>query len=62
MRQLGLDEMQAQLTEMQRGYFNLRLRHATKELENSATLRAERRAIAQVKTLIREKQIAAARS
>lgn len=62
LRQLSLDELQAQMAEMKRGYFNLRLRHATKELENNASLRAERRAIAQVMTLIREKELAAGRA
>jgi large subunit ribosomal protein L29 len=56
LRELPLPELEAQLDELKRSYFNLRLRHATKELENTAGLMAERRAIAKLKTLIKEKQ------
>lgn len=60
MRNLSAEELQAQLDDLKRSYFNLRLQHATKELKNTAGLRAERRAIAQVETLLHEKNKAAA--
>ena len=56
LRKLSLEELEAQLDELKRSYFNLRLRHATKELENTANLRTERRAIATLKSLIHEKR------
>jgi large subunit ribosomal protein L29 len=56
LRALSVEELEAQLEELKRSYFNLRLRHATKELENTSVIRAERRAIAQVSTLIATKR------
>lgn len=61
LRQLSLEELRAQLNELKRNYFHLRLKHATRENNDTAALRAERRSIARVLTLIREKELAAGR-
>jgi len=42
--------------------FNLKFQHATGQLENTARLPQVRRDLARVKTLLREKEIAAAKS
>jgi large subunit ribosomal protein L29 len=57
---MGIDELKAQLVERKKSLFNLRLRHATKELENSAELRQERKTIAVINTILRQKQTAGA--
>jgi large subunit ribosomal protein L29 len=60
LREMGIDELKAQLVERKKSLFNLRLRHATKELENSAELRQERKTIAVINTILRQKQTAGA--
>jgi large subunit ribosomal protein L29 len=52
---MGVEELRAQLLERKKSLFNLRLRHATKELENTSELRQERKIIAVLNTLIGEK-------
>jgi large subunit ribosomal protein L29 len=58
-RDMSVDELRAQLLERKKSLFNLRLRHATKELENTAQMSQERKAIAVINTLIGEKSRAA---
>lgn len=50
-----VDELRAELIEMLKEQFNLRMQHATGQLSNSAQLKAVRRSIARVKTIIRQK-------
>jgi large subunit ribosomal protein L29 len=59
LRELSVEELEAQLLEHKKSLFNLRMRHATKELENTSQLRQERRSIAHVMTIISEKKRAA---
>jgi len=58
LRAMSVEDLQAQILERKKSLFNLRLRHANKELENSAQLRATRRDIATIATILREKQLA----
>ena len=51
----SVDELRAELIEMLKEQFNLRMQHATGQLSNSAQLKAVRRSIARVKTIIRQK-------
>ncbi len=44
-----------ELTELLKAGFSLRMQHGTQQLNNSSQLRKNRRDIARVKTLIREK-------
>lgn len=60
LRELSVEELEAQMLEHKKSLFNLRMRHATKELENTDQLRRERRSIARVATIIREKKAAGA--
>jgi large subunit ribosomal protein L29 len=55
-RGLTLEEMKAKEKELVQELFNLRLRHATGQLENPLTLRLLRKDIARVKTIIGEKE------
>jgi large subunit ribosomal protein L29 len=51
------DELVAKLIEAQQEAFNLRFRHATGELENTAGIGASRRDVARLMTVARERGI-----
>jgi large subunit ribosomal protein L29 len=54
------DELNAMLLDLRREQFNLRFQRATGQNEGQARVRAVRRDIARVKTILAEKQISAA--
>lgn len=54
---LGDNELVEQLKEARQEAFNLRLRNATGELENSARLRTSRRDVARLLTIARQRGI-----
>ena len=58
-REMSDVELQAELKKMKNELFNLRFQHVTGQLENPIKLRDVRRDIARVKTIIREKELAA---
>ncbi|MCW5598160.1 50S ribosomal protein L29 [Nitrosomonas sp.] len=49
------DELNKELLSLLRTHFNLRIRHATQQLENVAQLRIVRRDIARVRTVMKER-------
>ena len=49
-------ELQADLNELKKDLFALRMQHATKQLENPIQIRAVKRDIARVKTVLRQQQ------
>jgi large subunit ribosomal protein L29 len=51
------DELVARLIEAKREAFNLRFRHATGELENTAGIGASRRDVAKLMTVAKERGI-----
>jgi len=51
------DELVAKLIEAKQEAFNLRFRHATGELENTAGISASRRDVARLMTVARERGI-----
>jgi large subunit ribosomal protein L29 len=55
-------ELRQKEKEVTEELFNLKFQHATGQLENTARLPRVRRDLARVKTLLREKEIAAAKS
>jgi large subunit ribosomal protein L29 len=57
LRGLTVDELHARERELTDEIFHLRLRRATAQLTNPAKLRQSRRALARVKTLLRERAI-----
>ncbi len=56
-RALGTEDLVKQLEEAHQELFNLRFRLATKQLVNHRELPAVRKKIAQIKTLIREREL-----
>ncbi len=55
LREKTVDELKAELLELLKEQFNLRMQHATGQLSNSSQLKKVRRTIARVKTIIRQK-------
>lgn len=51
--------LQAEVKELQKAHFNLRMQKATQQLANTSQLKQTRRAIARAKTLLAEKRAAA---
>ena len=58
LRQKDVAGLQAEVKELQRAHFGLRMQKATQQLNNTATLRSTRRDIARAKTILVEKQSA----
>ena len=57
-RKMSAAELEAKLGELKKDLFNLRLQHATNQLENPVRIAQVKRDIARVKTIIREQQLA----
>lgn len=57
---LTVAELKAKLKELNSELFNLRFSHATRSLSNPMQINTVKKDIARVKTVIREKEIAAA--
>ena len=57
---LSVAELNAKLKELNSELFNLRFSHATRSLTNPMQIKTVKKDIARVKTVIREKEIAAA--
>jgi len=55
-RDMTVDDIRAKVTELSRELFNLRMRHATNQLENPLKLRLLRRDVARVRTILAEKE------
>jgi large subunit ribosomal protein L29 len=60
LRGLTVDELRIRERDITDEVFHLRLRRSTAQLASPAKLRSSRRALARVKTLLREKALAAA--
>ncbi len=58
-REMSEMELNAELIKLKKDLFNLRFQHVTGQLENPIRLRELKRDIARVKTIIREKELAA---
>jgi large subunit ribosomal protein L29 len=58
LRKKDVAGLQAEVKELQKAHFNLRMQKATQQLSNTGQLKVTRRAIARAKTLIAEKQAA----
>jgi large subunit ribosomal protein L29 len=57
-RALNSKELAKQLGEAHQELFNLRFRHATKQLANYRELRSVKQKIARMKTVMRERELA----
>ena len=58
-RELSVDELNAKLAQLKKDLFNLRLQHATNQLDNTNKITEVKRDIARVNTVLRELQLAA---
>jgi large subunit ribosomal protein L29 len=56
-REMGLDELRHKEKELQEQLFRLRFQKSLGQLDNALKLRATRRDIARVKTVLKEKQV-----
>ena len=59
-RAMSVAELEKKLADLKKDLFNLRLQHATNQLENPGKINDVKKDIARVKTIIREKQTASA--
>ena len=59
-REMSLDDMKAKEKDLEKELFNIRMRHATAQLEDPLKIRFLRKDIARVKTIIVEKGTGAA--
>ena len=57
-RKMSGEELQTKLQDLKKDLFNLRLQHATNQLDNPIRIAEVKKAIARVKTIIREQQLA----
>jgi large subunit ribosomal protein L29 len=57
LRALSEPELNQKLQEAYQELFNLRFRHATKQVENSSRIRVVKRDIARIQTVMRELQL-----
>jgi large subunit ribosomal protein L29 len=57
LRELSTDELDRKLVDLKKDLSNLRMQHATNQLENPIRIADVRRDIARVKTLLREEQL-----
>ena len=57
-RKMSGEELQTKLQDLKKDLFNLRLQHATNQLDNPIHIAEVKKDIARVKTIIREQQLA----
>ena len=57
-RKMSAAELESKLVELKKDLFNLRLQHATNQLESPVRIAEVKKDIARVKTIIREQQLA----
>ena len=58
-RKMSAAELETKLVELKKDLFNLRLQHATNQLDNPVRIAEVKKDIARVKTIIREQQLTA---
>ena len=56
-RELSAEELAVKLTDLKKDLFNLRLQHATNQLDNPTRIAEVKRDIARVNTILREHQL-----
>ena len=57
-RKMSSSELETKLQDLKKDLFNLRLQHATNQLDNPIRIAQVKKYIARVKTIIREQQLA----
>ena len=56
-REMSADELNAKLSDLKAELFNLRFQHAVNQLENPMRIKAVKKDIARVNTLLREREL-----
>ena len=59
-REMSAEQLAEKLVELKKDLFNLRLQHATNQLDNPIKIAQVKKDIARVKTIIRERELKAA--
>lgn len=57
-RKMSASELESKLVELKKDLFQLRLQHATNQLDNPVRIAQVKRDIARVKTIIRQQELA----
>ena len=57
LKDLSIQELNERLEQMQKEYITLKINHAVTPLDNPAKITAERKAIARIKTEIRQREL-----
>ena len=57
-RAMSVEDLEKKLADLKKDLFNLRLQHATNQLDNPIRIAEVKKDIARVKTIIREQQLA----
>ena len=60
-KELSIQELQARIEAAEKAYRELKVTHAISPVDNPAKITADRREIARLKTVLRQKEIAAAK-
>ena len=58
-RELSVEQLNEKVLELKKDLFNLRLQHATNQLDNPVKIAEVKRDIARIKTVLRERELAA---
>ena len=58
-RELSVEQLNTKLSELKKDLFNLRLQHATNQLDNPMKIGEVKHDIARVQTVLRERKLAA---
>ena len=58
-RDMSVSELEARLVELKKELFNLRFQHAINQLDNPMRLKAVKKEIAVIKTVLRENELKA---
>ncbi|HAZ37390.1 MAG TPA: 50S ribosomal protein L29 [Clostridiaceae bacterium] len=61
LRESGSDELEKKVVELKKELFNLRFQLSTGQLENPMRIKEVKKSIAQLKTILKEKEIAEVR-
>ena len=56
-RKMSAAELETKLVELKKDLFNLRLQHATNQLDNPLRIAEVKKTIARIKTVIREREL-----
>ena len=56
-REMSIEELEAQVLDLKKELFNLRFQHATNQLDNPMRIGEVKKTIARIKTVLRENEL-----